>query len=177
MAPSSKPSTDGVLFHHPMTHICVTHWTGSTLVHVMAWCLFGTKPLPELMLIDLLSIGGIKLNGTWCQQDAFKTVGCKMRPFCADLTLCSTDGRPGSITGTFRNLIKWNFKQNKKILCLKFIFKCSLQNDGLFVGVFLWSTDGRPGNLQPGVYNGDLRPFPTAPCLIPHRISVVRGPY
>ena len=39
----------GDLTHLPLVpHIC--QWTGSSLVQVMACCLFGTKPLPETML-------------------------------------------------------------------------------------------------------------------------------
>ena len=37
------------------------HWTGSSLVHVMACCLFGAKPLPEPMM-------------AYCQFDSWKQI-------------------------------------------------------------------------------------------------------
>ena len=40
------------------------HWTGSALVHVMAWPLFGAKPLPELML-------------AYCQLDSWEQISVK----------------------------------------------------------------------------------------------------
>ena len=42
-------------------HVC--HWTGSSLVEVMAWHLFGAKPLPEPMM-------------TYCQLDPNQETCC-----------------------------------------------------------------------------------------------------
>ena len=60
-------------------------WTGSALVQIMAWCLFGTKPLPEPML-TYLSFGPLGTNQwnlnqktkLFIQENAFEHVFCEM---------------------------------------------------------------------------------------------------